>query len=171
MSREAHVRFWEGAGVRFPCATHLPLERQCRMMSRYGLDVTSQTLWDQLNALADLARPSYDALGKMLRDVPVLHADESGWPMLNGPGRAPWTIWTRSMPEIAHYSILSSKSAKAARRLFSGYEGIVVVDGYTVYEVLARGSPKMRLANCWAHALRKFIAKTTTPWRVNRSSS
>ena len=24
MSREAHVRFWEGAGVRFPRATRLP---------------------------------------------------------------------------------------------------------------------------------------------------
>ncbi len=71
---------------------HLPLERQCRMMARYGLDVTSQALWDQLNALADLARPRYDALGRMLRDVPALYADESGWPMLNGPGRAPWTI-------------------------------------------------------------------------------
>jgi hypothetical protein len=23
MSREAHVRFWEGVGVRFPCATRL----------------------------------------------------------------------------------------------------------------------------------------------------
>jgi len=25
MSREAHVRFWESAGVKFPRATHLPL--------------------------------------------------------------------------------------------------------------------------------------------------
>jgi hypothetical protein len=30
MSREAHVRFWEGVGVRFPCATHLPARlREC----------------------------------------------------------------------------------------------------------------------------------------------
>ncbi len=135
---------------------HLPLERQSRIMERYGLDVTSQTLWDQLNALADLAKPTYDELGRQLLEAPILYADESGWPMLNGPGRSPWTIWTRSTPEIVHYSILGSKSAKAARRLFSGYEGIVVVDGYAVYEVLARGSPRMSLANCWAHALRKF---------------
>ena len=43
MSREAHVRFWEGAGVRFPRATHLPLERQVRMMRNDGLFLDSQT--------------------------------------------------------------------------------------------------------------------------------
>ena len=31
---------------------HLPLERQVRIMKRQGLVVDSQTLWDQLNAVA-----------------------------------------------------------------------------------------------------------------------
>jgi hypothetical protein len=52
MSREVHVRFWERAAVRFRRATRLPLERQVRMMAREGLRVESQTLWDQLQALA-----------------------------------------------------------------------------------------------------------------------
>ena len=30
---------------------HIPLARQERILRRHGLDVTSQTLWDQLNAL------------------------------------------------------------------------------------------------------------------------
>jgi len=61
----------------------------------------------------------------------------------------------RTTPEIAHYEILSSKSAKAAQRLFAGFTGVVVVDGYQVYEKLvkmasrlARAGPRMRLANC-----------------------
>lgn len=65
-------------------------------------------------------------------------------------------VWTRCTPDIAHYTILGSKSAKAARRLFSGYSGTVVADGYAVYEVLASERPGFRLANCWAHAGRKF---------------
>ncbi len=94
--------------------------------------------------------------------APVLHADETRWPLRNGSAKSPWMVWNRSTPEIAHYKILSSKSAKAARGLFSGFDGIIVVDGYAVYEKLrrenseARAGPQMKLANCWAHALRKF---------------
>ena len=43
-------------------ADHLPLERQVRMMAREGLHVDSQTLWDQLNALARHLEPTYAAL-------------------------------------------------------------------------------------------------------------
>ena len=42
-------------------ADHLPLERQVRMMAREGLIVESQTLWDQLNALARHLEPTYEA--------------------------------------------------------------------------------------------------------------
>ncbi len=37
-------------------ADHLPLERQVKMMERHGLEIDSQTLWDQLNALGNSAR-------------------------------------------------------------------------------------------------------------------
>jgi hypothetical protein len=36
MSREAHVRFWESAGVKIPRATHLPLapfDSLCSLMA------------------------------------------------------------------------------------------------------------------------------------------
>ena len=36
---------------------HLPLERQVRMMRREGLEIDSQTLWDQLNVLARHLEP------------------------------------------------------------------------------------------------------------------
>ena len=144
---------------------HLPLERQCRIMARHGLEVSSQTLWDQIEALARYAEPTYEALGRKVLQDPVIHADETRWPLLDGKKRtSAWTIWTRSTPKIVHYEIASSRSSKAAKRLFSGYNGIVVVDGYAVYEKLikdrrrqsARDGPQMLLANCWAHALRKF---------------
>ncbi len=135
---------------------HLPLERQVRMMARQGLEVTSQTLWDQSWALALVVRPTYDALGRLILEEVVLHADETRWPLLDGSGDCAWTAWTRTSPGIAHYTILSSKSAEAAHRLFSGYRGIVVCDGYAVYPKLARAGPQMQLANCWAHVQRKF---------------
>ena len=44
MSREAHVRFWERAGVRFPRATRLPLYRQSKIFERDGIDLDRSTL-------------------------------------------------------------------------------------------------------------------------------
>jgi transposase len=61
---------------------HLPLERQVRSMSHYGLDVTSQTLWDQCSAVTDLLAPTYDAIFKRLRAGPVIGLDQTSWPDL-----------------------------------------------------------------------------------------
>lgn len=134
---------------------HSPLERQSREMERHGLVVTSQTLWDQLEALARTVEPTARALGLKVLAAPVMHADETRWPLLDGKS-SPWTVWSRCTPQIAHYTILGSKSTQAASPLFRGFEGIVVVDGYAVYEALARAGPNLRLANCWAHTARKF---------------
>ena len=41
---------------------HSPLERQAREMTRQGLVIDSQTLWDQTWALSQVLRPAYDAM-------------------------------------------------------------------------------------------------------------
>jgi transposase len=71
---------------------HLPLERQVRIMRREGLEIDSQTLWDQLNVLARPLEPSYEALGQRVLASPVVHGDETGWRMLSkNPER--WVVW------------------------------------------------------------------------------
>lgn len=135
---------------------HLPLERQVRQMARAGLEVTSQTLYDQLDALAQALMPTYQRLGQIVLEAPVLHADETRWPRLDGKGLCNWTVWTRTTPDIAHFAILDSRSTSAAWQLFRGYKGTIVVDGYQVYESLAAESKDLQIANCWAHCLRKF---------------
>ena len=135
---------------------HVPLERQVRIMERHGLEISSQTLFDQAFALSQILRPVYDSLGARLLQAPLIHADETGWPRLDSKKASNWTVWTRTTPDIAHYAILSSKSRKAADELFSGYQGFIVADGYQVYESLARDGPELFLVNCWAHVRRKF---------------
>jgi hypothetical protein len=79
MSREAHVRFWESAGVKFPRATHFPLARQERILKRTGLTVTSQTLWDQLSALARRLDSASRALLARAFAEPVMGLDQTSW--------------------------------------------------------------------------------------------
>jgi transposase len=137
-------------------ADYLPLERQVRMMARAGLVIDSQTLWDQLNALARHLEPTYEALGQRALAAPVIAADETRWPRLGGTTPAAGTVWGIHAPTVASYRILPGKSAEEGRQLLGAYRGVAVVDGYAVYEVLARAGPDLTLAHCWAHTLRKY---------------
>lgn len=137
-------------------ADHLPLERQVRMMAREGLVIESQTLWDQLNALARPLTPSYEALLARALAAPVIHVDETRWPILGSTAPAAGTVWTVRTPTESVYRILPGKSAEEGRQVLGGYRGTVVADGFAVYDVLARDGPGFTLAHCWAHAKRKY---------------
>src|SRR6266850_2532212 len=137
-------------------ADHLPLERQVRMMAREGLVVDSQTLWDQLNALARHLEPTYEALGRRALEAPVINVDETRWRMLGSTTPAKGAAWTVRAPTVSFYRILPGKSVDEGRQVLNDYHGIAVVDGYAVYAVLARDGPGFTLAHCWAHTKRHF---------------
>ena len=137
---------------------HLPLERQARVMSREGLTIESQTLWDQLDALATVLAPTYEALRQHVLTAPVIGADETWWRLLGGsaPNKR-WWAWSVTREDAVAYMILESRSQDAARQVLNGYRGIVIADGYGAYEALARAGPSFTLAHCWAHVRRKFV--------------
>ena len=135
---------------------HLPLERQVRRMSRHGLEVSSQTLWDQLDALAGHLEPTWQALGARILCEPVLHVDETGWRMM-GAEKSNWTVWGLRTTETAWYQLARSKSAAMAEKILGTYQGTLVADGYMVYRNLRdKRRNSIRLAHCWAHADRHF---------------
>jgi len=137
---------------------HLPLERQARVMAREGLTIESRTLWDQLNALATVLTPTYEALHRHVLTAPVIGADEPWWRLMGGsaPNKR-WWAWSVTCEDAVAYTILESRSQDAARRVLDGYRGVVVADGYAAYDALARAGPGVTLAHCWAHVRRKFV--------------
>jgi transposase len=137
-------------------ADHLPLERQVRMMAREGLRLDSQTLWDQLNALARHLEPTYEALLRRALDAPVINVDETRWPIMGTTKPAAGAVWSVRSPTVSSYRILPGKSTTEGRQVLGGYGGIAVVDGFAVYTALARDGPGLTLAHCWAHTKRKF---------------
>jgi transposase len=136
---------------------HLPLERQSRQMAREGLAVDTQTLWNQIEALARHLQPAYEALRGKILASDVLHADETWWRLMQGKGSKRWWSWSISNEEAAHYRIAPQRSTEAAREVLGGYRGTVMADGYGVYESLSRAGPGFTLANCWSHARRNFV--------------
>ncbi len=136
---------------------HLPLERQARAMGRKGLEIDSQTLWDQLGALARHLTPTYRALCAKVLASEVVFMDETHWRLMDGDGSHRWWTWCVASDDAAAYWIRDHRSKEAAGDVLGEYTGILMSDGYRVYEALARGSPEITPVHCWAHVRRKFI--------------
>jgi transposase len=141
---------------------HLPLERQVRIMGREGLVIDSQTLWDQINALARHLAPVKNALHRYVLSHPVIGADETHWKLMgcNESGdtvNKRWQVWTAAAPDAVSYQIEDSRSIIAAEHLLGGYRGVVMADGYGAYQGLRKRGGAFTLAHCWAHVRRKFV--------------
>jgi transposase len=136
---------------------HLPLERQVRSMEREGLPIDSQTLWDQLDALAQHHQGTYEALGRRLLAEPLVHADETWWPLLDCRPSKRWWVWSVASARGVVYRIQPARSTEAASKILGGYQGVVIADGYGAYAALARAAPGLTLAHCWSHVRRKYL--------------
>lgn len=135
---------------------HIPLERQCRILERHGLVVTSQTLWDLANAIARrLARVDAALLDYVLQQ-PVVGLDQTGWPRLEAAGSKPWQMWCLTAPGVVVHRIRGDKSAATFTELLGAYCGTAVCDALSTHGAGARASPGLTLAGCWAHVFRKF---------------
>jgi transposase len=89
---------------------HIPLERQCRILERYGLVVTSQTLWDLANAIAHRLERVNVALLDHVLGRPVIGLDQTSWPRLEGAGSKPWQMWCLTAQGIVVHRTREDKS-------------------------------------------------------------
>lgn len=158
---------------------HMPLDRQVRQMERAGLQVTSQTLWDQHRYVGLLLLPTFLALHALILSAEVCFADESPWRLMTRGGSKKWWVWVLSNGLLVYYQIVSSRGAAAARELLRDFAGILMSDDYTVYSALEQErtrlggvqtvidedgkvvelpTPNYTLATCWMHA-RRYLVK------------
>ena len=136
---------------------HMPLERQVRAMSRKGLDVDSQTLWDQEFALFRHLLPTYEALCRRVLEAEVVFMDETHWRLTDRDGSHRYWTWCVASEDAVAYWIRGQRSREAAEAVLGSFAGVLMSDGYAVYEAVARGAPGITSAHCWAHVRRKFI--------------
>ena len=140
---------------------HNPLTRQARQMKRSGLEVTSQTLWDQLQGLSRHLKPSHEALRDYVLENAVVGMDETPWPLLAKGASKKWWAWSLCRPDAVYYEIAPTRSTAEVTKMLGGYTGVVMCDGYAAYPSFVKkraGPGTVVLANCWSHARRKFVA-------------
>jgi transposase len=135
---------------------HLPLARQTRIMSRHGLEVSDQTLWDQLRCLGEELIPTWKAVRSHILEGPVIGVDQTPWPNLEENAPKPWQMWSLTRDGAVWHGIQEDKSLETFEKLLGGYQGVVVADMMSTHLAGAQKVRGLVLAACWAHVLRKF---------------
>jgi transposase len=158
-------------------ADHIPLARQVKRMKRASLQVTTATLWDQLQYLYVLLMPTLVALHEHVLDNDLVHADETTWPVIRPGKTKKWWVWSVRSADAVYFLILASRGKESARELLQNYDGILMADDYSVYRALEREksrlggvqqvvvdgvvidkpTPDYLLSSCWAHIRRYFF--------------
>lgn len=138
--------------------THMPLEREVRKMAGEGLEVTSQTLWDQVHALAKVLTPAWEALRAHIVAQAVAAFDETRWEVLTegSAAKKSWTMWQLSTWQAVFFTIAPDGDAAAGKVALAGFSGIALGDAASVHKSMAKAGD-FRMAFCWSHARRKFI--------------
>lgn len=137
---------------------HIPLERQTRRMASAGLrGVEVKTLYNLCQATAVHLEGVAEGIRGEILSVPVaVHADETPWHIFGSEKDDDGYLWVISNQAGAYYQFEPTRSGKVIEEMLEGYTGPVMSDGYAGYNRLKK-VPGITIANCWAHARRKFI--------------
>lgn len=153
---------------------HLPLTRQRRMFARAGLELDDTTLCDWVRQAAALLRPIVEHIKKVLLASGWLQADETTLKVLTGKlGKGIHTGWLRYYGNDEHcvFAYTPGRDGKAADTFLAAFSGLIQVDGYTGYNLVAE-RPDIVRAGCWARVRRKFFeAMRSSPTEATRAMS
>ncbi len=116
----------------------------------FGLDLSRAGTLGHLRWGAALFDPVVEKLFQILRESPVVHADETGWRI---DGKNVWA-WCFSNPRLALFLIDRHRSADVVlRALGESLPGVLVTDFYAAYHAI-----ECKKQKCLVHLLRDLHA-------------
>ncbi|MBU2691651.1 MAG: IS66 family transposase [Candidatus Eisenbacteria bacterium] len=157
---------------------HLPLYRQHQRLEAAGVHLARSTLTNLVHRTALLLEPIYDAqLGSILASK-VLALDET--PIKAGHKKRPppqrgkmktgyfWPLYG-DRDEIA-FSFAETRGKIVVENLLKDYSGVLLTDGYEVYERYVEKINGIVHALCWVHTRRYFDkAESMDPKRAGEA--
>jgi transposase len=139
---------------------HLPLYRQHQRLLQAGIRLSRGTLTQWVQRAAELLEPIYHALLSSLLLSQVLTMDET--PIKagrHGKGKLHtgyfWPLYGDE-DEIA-FPFAASRAQSVVREALGKFCGVLLTDGYSVYERFAQRVNRFVHAQCWSHTRRHFV--------------
>ena len=116
----------------------------CR--SVLGVPISQGAIQRAVDRVSEALKPHYEAIAVQARRAPVNYIDETGW---SQHGVLAW-LWVMVNTTVALFKVQASRSHAAFEALIAHWAGIVVSDGYTVYQQWVYGRQ-----TCLAHLIRR----------------
>ena len=141
---------------------HLPLYRQESIFeSRYGVELSRQSMARWMKLVADWLRPVYEEIRVGVLAGGYVQVDETPIRYLSpGMGRAlQGYLWATCRPYgDVFYRWETSRAATCLERIIPAeFDGTLQSDAYAAYATFARRrAVALTLAGCWAHVRRPF---------------
>lgn len=157
---------------------HLPLYRQHQRLAAAGIHLSRATLTNLVHRTAELLEPISAAQLQSILSSSVLTMDETpikaGRKMRAPPQRGEmrtgyfWPVYG-DRDEIA-FPFARTRGSEVVREALKEYCGVLVTDGYKVYERYVETVNGIVHAQCWSHARRHFEkAETAEPKRCGEA--
>lgn len=142
----------------------LPLYRQAALLSRFGGELSRNTLAASVVRVGEAIWPIVNLLRDHLLEADLVHGDETVVQVLKEPGRAAQTksyLWAQASgtgPPIRLFNYAPGRGGKHATALYAGIKpgAALMTDGYEVYGGVAEANGLIHLG-CWAHCRRYFV--------------
>jgi transposase len=126
---------------------HLTKRKVCAIAAHLGLKISLGALCNICKLAAILLHPQYVAIKKWVLEQGSLNADESRWRVLH---KRCW-IWIGATADAMFFTIDSSRSQEAYKRIFGSFSGVLTTDRYGAYN-----EHKGQKQSCLAHIDRHF---------------
>jgi transposase len=98
--------------------------------SVFGIALSKGAIQKMVDRVSAAILPHYTAIGEGARAAPVNYIDETSW-FTSGDRR--W-LWVMANPLVAYFQIHPHRSKGAFTQLIAPWTGILVSDGYLVYQ-------------------------------------
>lgn len=137
--------------------SHMPLERQTREMESLGLLGMKNSTLSRMAALGAAAlEPVQDQILRedLLKSDLALHLDETPWKIQQNQEKDGF-MWVISNRYGSYYFFKPTRSGQVLKGKLGGYNGPVLTDGFSGYNVVAELG--ISQGYCWAHARREFF--------------
>jgi transposase len=116
-----------------------------------GIPISRGAIQRCVDRVWDAIQPHYEAIAERARRAPVSYIDETAW---DQHGVLAW-LWVMVNPTVALFKGQASRSKAAFEAVVERWAGIVVSDGYGVYQHWVHGRQ-----TCLAHLLRRGLGRS-----------
>jgi transposase len=111
-----------------------------------GVPISQGAIQRCVDRVSEAIKPHYEAIAEKARRAKVNYIDETGWYQ---HGVLAW-LWVMVNTTVALFKVQASRSQAAFEALVESWAGLLVSDGYTVYQHWIHGRQ-----TCLAHLIRR----------------